>query len=90
MLVCWQNVRIGSARCLGGNGHRRKPMIEQTVTVTVMLFVLGLAFYSGMVAQRVKALEDWRLEIRLEFHALRTELLAGQAELKMLFKERES
>lgn len=64
-------------------------MIEQTVTVTVMLFVVGLAFYSGMVAQRVKALEDWRGETRRELHDMRAEFRAGLEELKRVLEAHE-
>lgn len=61
-------------------------MFDQAVQVTVILFLVGIAFYSGMLAQRVKAIEDWRGETRQELHDMRAEFRAGLAELKRLLE----
>ena len=63
-------------------------MLEPAVTVTVILFLVGIAFYGGVLAQRVKAIEDWRKETRQELHDMRKEFREGLAELKRLLLER--
>lgn len=45
-------------------------MLEQTVIVTLALFVLGLTYAAGRQATRLDHLEQWRLEIRADVTAI--------------------
>jgi hypothetical protein len=57
------------------------------INVALAIFVITLAFYSGMLVQRVKTLEDWRAEITKEMASWRSELHGDFNSLKELIQQ---
>ena len=61
-------------------------MFDISVQVTIILFLLGLAFYSGTIAQRVSVIEEWRKELRLDLRDMRDEFRQGLSEVKVILE----
>lgn len=45
--------------------------LTEASVVTLGLFVVGLVYHAGQLAERVKQLEQWRAEIRQDVHDIK-------------------
>ena len=46
--------------------------LTQASVITLGLFVVGLVYHAGQMAERVKQLEKWRDELRSDIHDIKS------------------